>query len=72
MPSGSRFYEAQARECKFSNFLYSFAQENQSPIIKPGEARIIVATFEQVKNKKAPFEIHIRLNGEPVVFKYKE
>jgi hypothetical protein len=67
-----RFYKAQARESKFSNFLYSFAQENQSPTIKPGETRIIVATFEQVKNKKSPFEINIRLNGEPVVFKYKE
>jgi hypothetical protein len=67
-----RFYKAQARESKFSNFLYSFAQENQDSVIKPGEARIIVATFEQVKNKKAPFEIHIGLNGETVVFKYKE
>lgn len=67
-----RFYKAQARESKFANFLYSFAQENQSSMIKPGEARVIVATFEQIKEKRTPFEIHILIAGEMAVFKYKE
>lgn len=66
------FYKSQSREMKFATFLSMFALERQSPTLKPGEARIVVCTFEQVKDKKAPFEIQVRVSDEVFTFKYKE
>ena len=66
------FYKAQSIEKKFANFLGTFAQENNNPLLKSGESRIIVATFEQLKNKKAPFDIVIKIDSQEFIFKYKE
>jgi hypothetical protein len=66
------FYKTQRRESTFANFLGAFAQDQTGTSLQPGEAKVIVATFEQAKRKKAPFEIVIRVGAESFQFKYKE
>ena len=58
------FYKAQSREMIFAHFLDTFAQGGQTIVVKPGEARVIMCTFEQVKKKKKPFDVQIRVGGE--------
>lgn len=66
------FYKAKSREMKFAHFLDTFAQGGQALVVKAGEARVIMCTFEQLKEKKAPFDVQIRVGGETFTFKYKE
>ncbi len=66
------FYKTQRRESTFANFLSAFAQDQAGTTLQPGEAKVIVATFEQAKRKKAPFEIVIRISADSFRFKYKE
>lgn len=65
------FYKTQRRESTFADFLASFAQDPAGTAVQPGEARVIVATFEQAKQKKGPFDIIIRVGTESFRFKYK-
>jgi hypothetical protein len=46
------FYKAQRRESTFANFLGAFAQDQAGTTLQPGEAKVIVATFEQAKPKR--------------------
>lgn len=66
------FYKAQSREMKFAHFLDTFAQGGQALVVKPGEGRVIMCTFEQLKEKKAPFDVQIRVGSEVFTFRYKE
>jgi hypothetical protein len=66
------FYKTRRRESTFANFLYAFAQNQQPSMVHPGETKLIVATFEQAKQKKAPFEVVIRFGLESFSFKFKE
>ncbi len=66
------FYKTQRRESTFAAFLGAFAQDQSGTVLRPGEAKIILVTFEQAKRKKAPFEIVIRIGAESFSFKYKE
>jgi hypothetical protein len=66
------YRNAQAMDTKFAHFLYSNAQENQPPQLDPGKVKVIAATFEQLKSKKAPFEILIHVGDETFTFKYQE
>lgn len=66
-----RFYKTQRRESTFADFLSDFAQDPAGTAVQPGKARVIVATFEQAKQKKAPFEIVVRVGTESFRFKYK-
>ena len=66
------FYRSQAKESSFADFLNSHAQAKESSQLHPGEARVLVATFQQVDQKKAPFEVLVRIGSETLTFKYKE
>jgi len=66
------FYRNQGRELSFAAFLNSHAQTKESSRLHPGEARVLVATFRQVNQKKAPFEVLIRIGSETLTFQYKE
>ena len=67
-----RFRKAQSETVSLSTFLSTFAQPSQPFIIAPDETRVIACTFDQLKHKKAPFEIKIRLSDKDFDFKYKE
>jgi hypothetical protein len=66
------YYKTQRRESIFTNFLATFAQDQIGTTLQPGEAKVIVATFEQAKRKKAPFDIVVRVGAESFLFRYKE
>jgi hypothetical protein len=66
------FYKAQNNEVKFANFLTAFAQPPSGTALLPGQAKVVVATFEQTKKKKAPFEVVIKIGTETFRFSYKE
>ncbi len=67
-----RFYKAQQTEIAFSRFLATHAQTDSDVALLPGQSRTIVATFEQTKRKKKPFDVTLRLEGDAFRFDYKE
>lgn len=66
------FYKAQVRRSTFANFLAAFAQPQAGTTLQPGEAKVIVVTLEQAKQKKAPFEIVLHVGAENFRFTYRE
>jgi hypothetical protein len=66
------FYKAQSNEVKFASFLTTFAEAPSGTTMQPGQAKVVVATFEQAKQKKAPFEVVIKVGTETFRFSYKE
>jgi hypothetical protein len=66
------FYNAQSLNQTFAKYLVTFAHERQDMSLPPGEARQYVFTFEQIKQKKAPFTITVLAGGETFAFHYKE
>ena len=67
-----RFYKAQSVEHALANYLQAVAHETQPKTLQPGEARIYAFTFQQLKPKKAPFAVAIRVGDERFSFNYKE
>ncbi len=67
-----RFYKAQRTEEAFSHFLAAHAQTDMDTPILSGQTRVIVATFEQAKQKKKPFTITLMIGDETFKFDYKE
>jgi len=66
------YYSAQGREQKFAVYLATFAHEKQELVILPGKAGLYIFTFEQLKQKKAPFDVRVSVGAETFVFAYKE
>ena len=50
----------------------TFSYENQPLTIEPGKAQLYVHTFQQVKHKKAPFNVTVTVGTEQFKFAYKE
>ncbi len=67
-----RFQHVQASAERFAAFLETFSQNVQAPVVRAGEAKIFVATFDQLKPKKAPFTVTIRVAGQDFIFQYAE
>jgi hypothetical protein len=67
-----RYYNAQGREQKFAVYLATFAHEKQEMTIQPGKTGLYIFTFEQMKQKKAPFEVRVSVGAEAFVFSYEE
>jgi hypothetical protein len=67
-----RVASAKSNESRFLNYLTTFAHEYQPGPLAPGEARIVIVTFDQVKQKKAPFDLTVRIGEDSFVFKMKE
>ena len=66
------FAAAQSEAARFANFLMAFALDEVRGPIAPGETQIAVATFEQVKMKKAPFDVTVSVAGSEFVFRFQE
>ena len=66
------YYNAQGREQKLAVYLATFAHEKQEMTIQPGKTGLYIFTFEQMKQKKAPFEVRVSEGSETFVFAYKE
>ncbi len=66
------YYSAQSREQRFATYLVTFSYENQPLTIEPGKPQLYIHTFEQVKQKKAPFNIIVTVGREQFKFSYKE
>ena len=60
------------REQKFAVYLTTFAHEKQETTVPPGKTGLYIFTFEQIKQKKAPFEVRVSVGSETFVFAYKE
>jgi hypothetical protein len=67
-----RFYKAQRIEAAFSHFLAGHVQTDMDTPIQPKETRTIVATFEQAKPKKKPFDIRLNIGPDVFGFDFKE
>lgn len=67
-----RFYKARSEAVNLARFLHTFAQGADPAVIQPGQTRVVACTFAQLKQKKAPFEVTIRLGEQEFDFKYKE
>jgi hypothetical protein len=46
--------------------------ETANHVIRPENGLVAVCAFQQLKKKKAPFDIVIRLAGETFTFRFKE
>lgn len=66
-----RFRNAQRIEVAFSHFLADHTQTDEDTALQPGQTRTIVDVFEQMKRKKRPFEIIVRLGTDTFHFDYK-
>lgn len=66
------YANAQAREQAFAKYLVSFAYEKQELAVQPGKAQIYMFTFVQVKPKKSPFSVSLKVGSEMFSFLYKE
>jgi len=66
------FYNAQNANQRFAKYLAAFAHERQDRIVLPGIANLYTFAFQQVKQKKAPFVISVRVGREVFEFRYKE
>lgn len=67
-----RFYNQQRTDVLFSHFLAAHVQTSADSPIQPGESRVIVATFEQSKQKKKPFNVTLQIGADKFSFSYKE
>lgn len=67
-----RVHNFQRTEIPFAYFLATHAQTGSDTALQPGESRSIVATFQQAKRKKKPFEITLRVGADTFRFVYKE
>ena len=67
-----RYYNVQGREQKFAVYLATFAHEKQEMTIQPGKTGLYIFTFEQMKQKKAPFDVKVSVGSHMFVFAYKE
>ena len=67
-----RYYAAQSREQSFATYLQMFANEQQTLEIAPKGVQLYIFTFEQIKNKKAPFTVTIQVADQQFTFAYKE
>lgn len=67
-----RFYKLQQTDILFSHYLAAHVQTALDTPLGPNESRVIVATFEQSKQKKAPFSITIQVGVDKFDFSYKE
>ncbi|WP_321477472.1 hypothetical protein [uncultured Paludibaculum sp.] len=66
------YYNAQGREQKLAVYLTAFAHERQEMVVQPGKTGLYIFTFEQLKQKKAPFEVRVAVGSETFVFAYRE
>ena len=67
-----RFYKAQRTESAFSSYLAIHLQSASGTLLTPGETKTVVATFQQAKQKKAPFQILVHVGTDTFTFTYKE
>ena len=67
-----RFYKMQRTEAAFSSFLQNHAQSASGTWLAAGQTGTIVDTFQQAKQKKAPFEVQVRVGLDTFKFVYKE
>jgi len=67
-----RFYSQQSIDQRFANYLVTFAPEHLPAVLRSGDTQILIYSFEQVKPKKAPFEIKTTITGEEFSFRFKE
>lgn len=67
-----RFYRSQREAASLAGYLNAFGWKNTPLVVQPGQAQKIMMTFQQVKNKKAHFQVIIHIGGESFLFKYKE
>lgn len=64
--------KSQSENARFASFLGTFAIDLEPGPIAPGATQVVVATFEQVKDKKAPFDVAIAVRGSEFVFRFEE
>jgi len=63
---------ARARGQAFASHLATFAHENQTLTLEPGEARLYVFVFDQLDGKKTTgFAVVVRLGPDNFLFPYK-
>lgn len=67
-----RYYGAQTREQSFARYLIVFDYARQPLIVGPKQAQLYIHTFEQLKQKKAPFRITVVVGTDRFEFAYKE
>ncbi len=67
-----RFYKMQRTNAVFSDFLASHVQTDADTPLQPGQARTIVAVFDELKPKKKPFEVTLKVGNDVFHFSYKE
>lgn len=67
-----RFYKAQRTEVAFSEFLAAHLQTEADAPLLVGETRTVIATFAQAKQKKAPFDVILKVGDQTFTFSYKE
>ncbi len=67
-----RFYRGQQNAAAFAWFLTTHSQTDLDAPLQPGQSRTIVASFEQAKRKKKPFDVKLRLADDTFTFEYKE
>jgi hypothetical protein len=67
-----RFYKAQKIEAAFSSYLAIHSQPSSGISLSPGEVKTVVATFQQAKQKKAPFQLLVHVGADTFTFTYKE
>jgi len=67
-----RYRNAQTRDQSFAVYLVTFAHEKQEGTIQPGKAGLYIFTFQQIKQKKAPFDVTVKVGSESFAFRYKE
>lgn len=66
------FAKAQSEDARFAHFLATFAIDAERGEIVPGATQVLVATFEQVKNKRAPFDVTVVVDGSEFPFHFQE
>jgi hypothetical protein len=67
-----RFYNSQRTNALFSHYLAAHVQTLADTPLAAGESRVIVATYEQSKQKKKPFDITLQVGADKFTFSYKE
>lgn len=67
-----RFYSAQREAVSLARYLATYGWKDTDLVLEPGKEQKIMMTFQQVKAKKANFEVIIRVGSENFSFKYKE
>jgi hypothetical protein len=67
-----RFYKARREAISLVGYLDAFGWKNSPLAIPAGQAQKMMMTFQQIKQKKAPFQVIIHIGGDSFSFKYKE